>query len=425
MNLFRIIRREISHSRGTFLMGVAAVIIAVLSYIISLSILSSSNFAFLITMQGMKDNLEKEVSGLEDAIRKSMKGLGFNIHIYPEKQDLAVIYEQGYGDQTMPESYVETLANSKIVTVNHLLPRLTQMVKWKEKDQSVLLIGVRGEVPIAFRGENRKKALIDPVKVGDIVLGYELHKKYGIKTGDTIKFMDKELNVTATHSARGTVDDITAWMALSTVQELLDKPDLINGILALECNCESLDRLGDIKKEIGQILPNTKIIEKESKALARAEARNKVKRTGQTQIQDFALSQKTLWLHQSITATLFVLIVSALSICWIAYLTFSNVAARSVEIGILGAMGFGGTKLLLLIISRAALMGVTGTLCAVIISLILVPLVWGSHVFDTLFMNLKNIFIMLLVPTALACVAAWIPAVKASSKDPAAVLRNE
>ena len=112
MNLFRIIRREISHSRATFLMGVAAVIIAVLSYIISLSILSSSNFAFLNTMQGMKDNLEKEVSGLEDAIRKSMKGLGFNIHIYPEKQDLAVIYEQGYGDQTMPESYVETLASA-------------------------------------------------------------------------------------------------------------------------------------------------------------------------------------------------------------------------------------------------------------------------------------------------------------------------
>ena len=425
MTLFRIIRREISYSRGTFLMGVAAVIIAVLSYIISLSILSSSNASFLNTMQSMKDNLEQEISGLENAIRKSMKGLGFNIHIYPEKQDLAVIYEQGYGEQTMPESYVETLANSKIVTVNHLLPRLTQMVKWKEKDQSVLLIGVRGEVPIAFRGDNRKKALIDPVKVGNIVLGYELHKKHGITPGDTIRFMDKELSVTATHSSRGTVDDITAWMALSTVQELLEKPDMINGILALECNCESLDRLGDIKKEIGQILPNTKIIEKESKALARAEARNKVKRTGQALIEDFALSQKTLLLNQSITATLFVMTVSALSICWIAYLTFSNVAARSVEIGILGAMGFGGAKLVLLIISRAMLMGVVGTLLALMISLIVVPLAWGNYIFGAIFTNYANIFILLFVPTVLACSAAWIPAIKASSKDPAAVLRNE
>ena len=158
-------------------MGVSAVIISVLSYIISLSILTSSKSSFLNGMQIMQADLKKEISGLEDAIRKSMKGLGFNIHIYPEKQDLSVIYEQGYGEQTMPENYVEKLANSNIVTVNHLLPRLTEMVKWKEKDQSVLLIGVRGEVPIAFRGENRKKALIDPVKVGDIVLGYELHKK--------------------------------------------------------------------------------------------------------------------------------------------------------------------------------------------------------------------------------------------------------
>ena len=425
MNLFRIIRREISHSRGTFLMGVSAVIISVLSYIISLSILTSSKSSFLNGMQIMQADLKKEISGLEDAIRKSMKGLGFNIHIYPEKQDLSVIYEQGYGEQTMPENYVEKLANSNIVTVNHLLPRLTEMVKWKEKDQSVLLIGVRGEVPIAFRGENRKKALIDPVKVGDIVLGYELHKKYGIKPGETIKFMGKELNVTATHSGRGTVDDITAWMALSTVQELLGKPDLINGILALECNCESLDRLGDIKKEIGQILPNTRIIEKESKALARAEARNKVKRTGQTQIQNFALSQKQLIVNQSITTTLFVLIVSALSIGWIAYLTFSNVAARSVEIGILGAMGFGGTKLVLLIISRATLMGITGTLCALVISLIAVPLAWGREVFVAVFLDMSNVIILMCVPTLLACSAAWIPAIKGSSKDPAEVLRNE
>jgi len=425
MNLFRIIRREISHSRGTFIMGVTAVIISVLSYIVSLSILSSSKNSFSKRLQVMKTDLEKEINGLEDAIRKSMKGLGFNIHIYPENQDLAVIYEQGYGEQTMPEAYVEKLANSKIVTVNHLLPRLTQMVKWTEKDQSVLLIGVRGEVPIAFRGENRKKALIDPINIGDIVLGYELHKKYGIVPGDTIKFIDKELNVTATHPSRGTVDDITAWMSLSSVQELLNKPQLINGILALECNCESIDRLGDIKKEIGQILPNTKIIEKESKALARAEARNKVKSTGQTQIHNFALSQKELIIGQEITASLFVLIVSALSMGWIAYLTFSNVANRSVEIGILGAMGFGGSKLVLLIISRATLMGIAGTVSALLLSLTIIPAIWGSQVFRDIFINPSNIFILLCVPTLLACSAAWIPAIMASSKDPAAVLRNE
>jgi putative ABC transport system permease protein len=425
MNLFRIIIKEIRHSKGTFIMGVMAVSVSVLSYIISLSILSNSQISFSNKMRVMSSDLKKEITDLENGIRKSMKGLGFNIHIYPEKQDLSVIYEQGYGEQTMPEEYVETLANSKIVTVNHLLPRLTQMVKWEEKDQSVLLIGVRGEVPIAFRGENRKKTLIDPVKIGDIVLGHELHNKYDLKPSDIIKFMGKEFRVTATHPSRGTVDDITAWMALSTVQELLEKPSLINGILALECNCESIDRLGDIKKEIAQILPNTKIIEKESKALARAEARNKVKRAGEKQIQNFAISQKELIVNQSLTAKLFVLIIAALSIGWISYLTFSNVASRSVEIGILGTMGFGGSNLILLIISRAMLMGIAGTLCAFTVSFVLVPIFWGNAIFVSVFMDPSNMLVLTCVPILLACGAAWIPAVKGSLKDPAVILRNE
>ena len=406
-------------------MGVAAVTVSVLSYIISLSILKNAETSFTNKMRVMSNDLKKEITELENGIRKSMKGLGFNIHIYPENQDLAVIYEQGYGEQTMPEEYVETLANSKIVTVNHLLPRLTQMVKWEEKDQSVLLIGVRGEVPIAFRGENRKKALIDPVEKGNIVLGYELHNKHELHQGDIVKFMGKEFKVTATHPSRGTVDDITAWMSLSTVQELLQKPSLINGILALECNCESIDRLGEIKKEIGQILPNTKIIEKESKALARAEARNKVKMAGEKQIRNFATSQKELILNQSITATLFVLIIAALSVGWISYLTFSNVASRSVEIGILGAMGFGGSKLILLIISRAMIMGVFGTLFAFPLSFTLVPALWGTAIFVTIFSDSVNLLVLTCAPVLLCCCAAWGPAVKGSLKDPALILKNE
>ena len=180
---------------------------------------------------------------------------------------------------------------------------------------------------------------------------------------------------------------------------------------------------GRLDKE--PIIEIAKIIEKESKALARAEARNKVKKTGEKQMQNFALSQKELIVSQSITATLFVLIITALSIGWIAYLTFSNVANRSVEIGILGAMGFGGSKLILLIISRATLMGVAGTLCALLLSFLAVPIFWGEQVFNDIFMNPSNLFILTCVPTLLACCAAWIPAVKGALKDPAVILRNE
>ena len=42
--------------------------------------------------------------------------------------------------------------------------------------------------------------------------------------------------------------------AARRLQELLGKPGLINGILALDCTCDTLDRLGRIRPEIARIL---------------------------------------------------------------------------------------------------------------------------------------------------------------------------
>ena len=88
---------------------------------------------------------------LEDDIRKSMKGLGFNIYIFPEGQDLSEVYSKGYASKTMPEEYVYKLANSNIVTVNHLLPTLTQSLEWPEYQRQIVLIGIRGQVPISWQ----------------------------------------------------------------------------------------------------------------------------------------------------------------------------------------------------------------------------------------------------------------------------------
>ena len=96
---------------------------------------------------------------------------GFNIHIFPEEQDLGEVHAKGYGSATMPEEYAQKLADSEIVTVNHLLPRLTKMVQWQERERTVLLFGVSGQVPIAFRGANKKKLIMQPVEPGKIVLG--------------------------------------------------------------------------------------------------------------------------------------------------------------------------------------------------------------------------------------------------------------
>ena len=425
MNIRLLVFREIRFNLGGFTAGVSAIFLSLISYLIAVSINADLQINTSNKLQLMKGELNEEVTALEDGIRKSMKGLGFNIYIYPENQDLSAVYERGYGDKTMPENYVSKLANSKIIHINHLLPRLTEMVDWSEKDRSVLLIGVRGEVPIAYRGPNIKKPLINPVKEGSIVLGYELHHAYGLKAGDKVNFLDDEYTVSITHKRRGTVDDISLWMNLSKVQKILNKEDKINAILALECNCESIDRLGEIRNEIHKILPETKIIEKESRALARAEARNLTKFTGEKQIQNFLQSKKELIHIQGIFSFGFVIIICILCSFWISHLTISNINQRLIEIGTFTAIGFGGKKIMILILSRVLLMGLIGGMLAVLLFVITCPNVFGYDVYKNVTNNFSFIIIVLIAPLTLAVMSAWIPVLRAVLKDPVDVLRND
>jgi putative ABC transport system permease protein len=149
----------------------------------------------------MEAKFAKEMKAYEDDVRKTMKGLGFNIFIFPEGQELSEVYAEGFASKTMPESYAGKLAESKIVTVNHLLPSLTRKLKWPERERTVILIGIRGEVPIAHR--DPKKPLIDPVQKGQIVLGHELHRSLDLKEGNATVFMGREFIVGKCHAERG------------------------------------------------------------------------------------------------------------------------------------------------------------------------------------------------------------------------------
>jgi hypothetical protein len=96
-----------------------------------------------------------------------------------------------------------------------------------------------------------------------------------IEVGDNIKLMGKSFKVQTCYEERGNKDDITAWIYLAEAQELLHRKGKINAILALECHC-TVGVLHVIRKEIAAFLPNTQVIERGSRAIARAETRTKV-----------------------------------------------------------------------------------------------------------------------------------------------------
>jgi ABC-type lipoprotein release transport system permease subunit len=326
----------------------------------------------------------------------------------------------------MPEEYVTTLAKSKVITVNHLLPSLTQKVKWPEQERTVLLIGIRGEVP--FMHKDPKKPLIEPVPDGQMVMGYELHRSLNLKAGDTVKFLDREYKIQKVHEERGSVDDITIWMPLKEVQSILEMENRINAILALECNCATIDRLGEVRQEIAKILPETQVIEKGSKALARAEARNIAQATAAKQMKETrqaghaqleAQQQQRESLRRERESFAAVLVPLAVLVCavWIGFLTFTNAKERTSEIGILRAIGISSTNILLVFLLKAFVVGFAGA----VLASVLVMLAGASSE------ELKGAELgaVIVLAPAISCAAAWIPALMAAQQDPALVLREE
>lgn len=417
MLLTQLIMAEIRHRKAAF--WVAVLVVAGVLFCLALSFASLDAFdeETDTRLEELQKATDKRMVGLENKIRKSMKGLGFNVHIYPESQNLSEVYEQGFATETMPEDYVHKLANSKVVTVNHLLPRLSQRLLWKEQNRTIVMIGIKGQVPIAHR--DPKKPIMLPVKPGEVVLGYELHQSTGLKQGDEVVLNGVKLTVAKVHPQRGTMDDITAWIPLETAQSMLGKPGRINAILALGCNCATIDRLGEIRKEIGAILPGVKIIEIESKALARAEARNKVGAdAAESKAAVVATRKAARGERKRFTAILMPLVIIA-GLIGVAALSFLNTRVREGELGTLRAIGFSTGKVAGLILGRATMIGTTGASVGAILAWLLAPsLVSASP---------PVVLLLCLVVGApvLTVAAAWLPAFAAMQRDPLDSLRHD
>ncbi|MGK0186936.1 MAG: putative ABC transport system permease protein [Verrucomicrobiales bacterium] len=419
MSLLSLIVQEIAHRKGSFILGVVSVGLAIVCLCGTVLALRGHDVETEALSASIEETTRQEMARLEDEIRKSMKGLGFNIFIYPEGQDMSEVYSQGYASKTMPESYVHTLAQTKIVTVNHLLPQLTRKIKWPEYERTILLIGVRGEVPIAHR--DPKKPLIDPVQTGSLVLGYELQKSLQLNPGDEVKVLGETFVIAKCHAERGSVDDISIWMNLTEAQRLLDAEGQINSILALECNCASLDRLGEIRNEIASILPGTQVIETESKALARAEARNLAKRTAANQLASMQADRAEQRAGREKLAAWLSPLVALGSMTWIAFLTFTNVRQRLAEIGTLRAIGVTSGRILTAFLGRAACTGIAGVLLAVI----LLSGIRAIGAFNAQGLAVSEWALLAIGAPLLASIAAWLPALNAVALDPARLLRHD
>lgn len=422
MNWARLILREIAFRKLNFSLAVLSVAVAAGCLVAQLTLLRVHDYQTRRLLTAREAEVKQMMARLQDDYRKIMLKLGFNVLILPEGASLNDLHNDEQPPRLMPEEYAHILASNRVMTINHVLPALTQKVKWPERQRKIILMGVKGEV---FIQSAHQKPLLEAVAPGHVVVGYELHQSLGLKAGQTLVFMGRNFTISKLMEEKGSADDITLWINLHEAQELLQMPGKINAILALECNCEA-DRLAKIRAEIGALLPKTRVIEFASQAITRAEARNRAAEQAQASLQHEKEGRARLRAQQEAFAAWLVPVVLAAAAVWIALLTWLNVRDRRPEIGILRALGVRAVQVLGVFIGRAAVSGLVGALLGAAVGT-WVALRWDHTLPAEMVRQVLDAALLAAVVMAspmLAAAAAWVPALVAAQQDPAHILRE-
>jgi len=426
MKIRHLVAKEIGHRKFSYALSVFATLIAAASLIGSIVLLRMHDIRTSGILHAKEIELQKRMDKLNDDTRKSMLKLGFNLVILPKAQNMAEWYVDDYSTKYMPESYVDRLAESKIVDIRHLLPSLQQKIRWPERGRTIILMGTRGEVPNVHL--NPQKPLRQPVPPGTIILGYELHNSLKIKVGDQVALLGKTFAVKECYRERGNKDDVTAWISLNEAQALLNKEGQINAILALECLCTG-NSLQVLRKEVGAILPDTQVTEVEPSVLARAEARNQVSAEAETTLDKEVRGREILRTERERLTSILIPVILITCALWVAIMGFINVRSRRDEIGILRTVGVSARSIFMLFIWKHISIGIAGGFSGLVLGSLFVlsfanPGIPAASVGSLQFW-LGMAALAVIGASALTILAGWIPALLASHQDPAEVLREE
>ncbi|MBN2093053.1 FtsX-like permease family protein [candidate division KSB1 bacterium] len=421
MTIFKLALKEIQRRKMNFALGLFSVTLAIATLIGALSMLKVHDIRTTEIIARKEEETRQRMLVLEDDYRKIMKKLGFNLLILPAEQNLADLYEEDFSSRYMPEDFVNRLAASDIVTIQHLLPSLQQRIFWPEKKRNIILMGTRGEVP--FQNQNLKEPMLLAVPPGKMVVGYELHQTLGLKVGEKVKLFGQTFTIHQCNEERGNKDDITIWIDLATAQKMLNRPGQINAILALKCLCAG-NNLAQIRKQVSQILPGTQVVEEGTKVITRAEARIRAKEEAQEAIEAEKVNRANIRREQEAFASVLVPVVLLANGIWIALLFLGNIRERRSEIGILRAIGITSKRILYLFLSKALVLGLAGAFLGFGLGVIFTLLRTGlSDV--TSFLDIRLFLLALLIAPLLSFIASWIPALLASQQDPALIMREE
>jgi putative ABC transport system permease protein len=302
----------------------------------------------------------------------------------------------------MAQDNLQALMKFKDLSYAHLTATLHHKIQWRGRE--VILTGIAPE----FEPSGKKKApMLFQVKPGTVFAGYQLGSEFGLREGDIIRLYNREFTIHRVLAETGSVDDIRIYLDLAELQKLLNMEGQINEIRAINCLClsEGEDPLSELRNQLEETLPDSKVIMNKTIANARQEQRHTIDKY-------FGVILP------------FVLLTSFL---WVAAMAYVNVNDRKTEIGIYRALGFSSWKIGWIFMGKAIFLAVVAAAIAFWLGTWLTfgvgPQIFKvtANVISTDYQLLK--WAVILTPLG-AILATMVPALLAVFQDPAETLRH-
>ena len=460
MNTFKILLAEIGYRKLNFALSLFAVVVAAILFVAGPVLLEGYSQATETELAELKRRVadssqrlgaveaerEAELAELADQTRRVMRDMGFNLAILHCDANMKHFLNTGLPTKTMPQDFVNRLAdNPHLTMVTHLVATLTGEIEFEGAD--VRLVGYLPEVPQSHKPQTafakkmmaKKKPMGYDIAPGTAVLGHALGRKREV--GQTVDVLGREFSIAKILPEKGSRKDVTIAVHLSDAQRLLDKPDMINEIKALECKCAEA-ALPEIRRQIENALSDVYVFRDTSRADARVKQRTMVQQKHERIIASHkeALQERQRALEetenrrrqiQSLMATLTYIVtplVVLASAIWVGLLTLVNVRERRTEIGILRALGKGSGTIATLFLGKAVLLGLVGAGVGLALGVTLARWLAVAALGapdDQFTVNYALVLGALIGAPVLSAVASYLPTLSAVLQDPAVVLRDQ
>ncbi|MGL1931845.1 MAG: ABC transporter permease [Desulfotalea sp.] len=274
-----------------------------------------------------------------ESLERKLTSFGANIIVSPQTQTLKVSYGGfNMGDMLIDINQLgeqDTVQAIKSIgyqdRISIIAPKLVSMAK--VDDTPVAVIGVRWQEELALKSYWVVSGSY-PESEKHIVLGATAAKTFGLQPGDSIQLYEQNFTVTGVLSETGGDDDTVVFMQISTLQGLLNTPDVVSFVeVAALCSGCPID---DIVSQIREGLPQAEV-----KALQNV------------------VNQRMASIHfvQKLALVVSVIIlITATAMVGLSMLSAVN--ERKKDIGILRSLGFSKGQVFSIFCCEAGLIGV-------------------------------------------------------------------